>query len=107
VVADLLFALVQEGDSEFAAPFFIVADALRDAAARVEIYRNAANNFARGSAFQQRALAGIVKDADALPDAAARVAAYRDVVNNSDFGSGIAQQALAGIVKGFAANSAK
>src|ERR1039458_1138164 len=75
-VADSLLTRVLNGESEFAAPFFIVADALPDAAERVEAYRYAADNAASGGALEQQAVAGFVKHAEALPDAA-RVEVYR------------------------------
>src|SRR6202049_1354718 len=94
-----LLALVQKGDYQFAAPFFIVADALPDAAARVKAYSIAANKAARGSALGQQAVAGIVKCADALPDLAARVNAYITAANKAARGSALEQQAVAGIVR--------
>jgi hypothetical protein len=93
-VADRLLTLVLNGGSKFTAPFFIVADALPDAAARVEAYRDAARYSASGSALKQQAVAGIVKHADALPDAAARVVAYRYAARYSASGSALEQQAV-------------
>jgi hypothetical protein len=55
VVAASLLALARKGNSECAAPFFIVADALSDAAARVAAYRDAANYAGSGSALEQQA----------------------------------------------------
>ena len=85
VVAASLLALARKGNSECAAPFFIVADALSDAAARVAAYRYAVSYAAFGSALKQQAVAGILKHADALSSAAARVAAYRDAASYAPF----------------------
>jgi hypothetical protein len=89
-----LLVLLQEGNREFVAPFFIVADALPDVAARVEAYRDAVRYAARGSALEQQAVAGIVKHADALPDVAARVEAYRDAASYAVSGSALHKQAV-------------
>jgi hypothetical protein len=86
VAAASLLTLVLDGKSELVEPFFIVVEALPNKSA-VAVLRDAANNAALGSAFEQRAVAGIMKHAEELTDVAALVAANRDMANNAPFGS--------------------
>ena len=75
-VADRLLTLVLNGGSKFTAPFFIVADALPDAAARVEAYRDAARYSASGSALEQQAVGKPEDLSQPKPARPAEIAAF-------------------------------
>ena len=75
-VADRLLTLVLNGGSKFTAPFFIVTDALPDATARVEAYRDAARYSASGSALKQQAVGKPEDLSQPKPARPAEIAAF-------------------------------
>jgi hypothetical protein len=106
IVAGEILSLVVGGDGDLIEPFVIVVEALPDAAARVEAYRDAIRNARSGSALEQQAVAGFAKHVEALPDAEARMKAYRVAADKAAIGSEL-ERLVASEIRGLSRTTTK